>query len=139
ADVQESRDSANHAAIVLSATDPANAFGAALPWPAQPQETASGHRPGRKAGAIVITVGGELALYVERGGKTLLSFTADATRLASATGALAHAVRQSQGRLLLERADGDQVLNTAARGGSPLMYALETAGFITTPRGLLLR
>ena len=139
ADVQESRDSANDAAIVLSATDPANAFGAALPWPAQPQETASGHRPGRKAGAIVITVGGELALYVERGGKTLLSFTADATRLASATGALAHAVRQSQGRLLLERADGDQVLNTAARGGSPLTYALETAGFITTPRGLLLR
>src|SRR5437763_1248880 len=39
-------------ALALAATDPANPFGAALPWPAQE----SGHRPGRKAGAIVVLV-----------------------------------------------------------------------------------
>ena len=38
---------------------------------------ATGHRPGRKAGALVVLVDGELVLYVERGGRTLLTFTED--------------------------------------------------------------
>src|SRR5690606_28104434 len=67
--------------VVLAATDPANPYGAALGWPTT--ETArdddagvtTGHRPGRKAGAVVVLVGGELALYVERGGHSLLSFS----------------------------------------------------------------
>ncbi len=41
-------------ALVLAAADPANAYGAALPWPERPEETAGGHRPGRKAGALVV-------------------------------------------------------------------------------------
>ncbi len=57
--------------LVLAAVDPANAYGAALPWPPRPDETQGGHRPGRKAGALVMLVGGQLVLYVERGGKTL--------------------------------------------------------------------
>jgi ATP-dependent Lhr-like helicase len=61
-------------AVALAATDPANPYGAALPWPAVPGETGTGHRPGRKAGALVVLVDGELALYVERGGKSLLCF-----------------------------------------------------------------
>ena len=65
-------------ALALAATDPANPYGAALPWP--PQE--AGHRPGRKAGAIVVLVDGELTLYVERGGKTLLTFRDDEDELA---------------------------------------------------------
>ncbi len=56
--------------VALAATDPANPYGAALPWP----DHEGGHRPGRKAGAIVVLCDGELALYVERGGKTLLTF-----------------------------------------------------------------
>ena len=52
-------------------------------------------------------VEGELAVYVERGGKTLLTFTEDADALASAMGALATSVRRGAlGRLTVERADG---------------------------------
>jgi len=41
-------------AVVLAAADPAQPYGAALPWPSRPEETASSHRPGRKAGAVVV-------------------------------------------------------------------------------------
>ena len=51
-------------ALVLAATDPANPYGAALPWPERVVDAGdgerSGHRPGRKAGALVVTVGGDL-------------------------------------------------------------------------------
>ena len=60
-------------ALLLAATDPANPYGAALPWPAA-RGPHAGHRPGRKAGALVVLVDGRLALYVERGGRTLLSW-----------------------------------------------------------------
>jgi ATP-dependent helicase Lhr and Lhr-like helicase len=122
------------ACVVLAAADPANAYGAALPWPPRPDETAGGHRPGRKAGALVVLVDGGLALYVERGGKTLLSWTADPEVLGPAAAALATAVRAGAlGRLTVERADGSGVYD------SPLARALESAGFRPTPRGLRLR
>ena len=121
-------------AVVLAASDPANAYGAALPWPARPDETPGGHRPGRKAGALVILADGELVLYVERGGKTLLSWTSDPALLGPAAAALAAAVRDGAlGRLTVERADGAGVYD------SPLARALESAGFRPTPRGLRLR
>ncbi|HKR68044.1 MAG TPA: DEAD/DEAH box helicase [Streptosporangiaceae bacterium] len=120
--------------VVLAAADPSNAYGAALPWPPRPDETAGGHRPGRKAGALVILVAGQLVLYVERGGKTLLSWTADPALLGPATTALAGAVRAGAlGKLTVERADGSGVYD------SPLADALEQAGFRPTPRGLRLR
>jgi ATP-dependent Lhr-like helicase len=54
-------------ALLLAATDPANPYGAALPWPERVGDGAStGHRPGRKAGALVVLVDGELTLYVLR-------------------------------------------------------------------------
>ena len=56
-------------AVVLAAADPANAYGAALPWPEPPD--GAGHKPGRKAGSLVVLVDGELTLYMERGGKIL--------------------------------------------------------------------
>jgi len=59
-------------AVTLAATDPANPYGAVLPWPALPEGT--GHRPGRKAGGLVVLVDGHLVLYVERGGKSVLVF-----------------------------------------------------------------
>ncbi|HUY47027.1 MAG TPA: ATP-dependent helicase [Streptosporangiaceae bacterium] len=120
--------------IVLAAGDPANPFGAALPWPDRPEETPGGHRPGRKAGSLVILADGQLVLYVERGGKTLLSWTSDPAVLAPAAAALAGAVRSGAlGRLTIERADGGGVHD------SPLAHALENAGFRPTPRGLRLR
>jgi len=122
-------------AVTLAATDPANPYGAALPWPQRPAERGSlGHRPGRKAGALVVLVDGALVIYVERGGRTLLTFSDEAERLQPAVDALALAVRDGAlGRLTVERADGEQIL------GSPLGQALESAGFSATPRGLRLR
>jgi ATP-dependent Lhr-like helicase len=127
-------DGAGLQITVLAAADPANAFGAALPWPDRPGESAGGHRPGRKAGAIVVLANGELVLYVERGGKTLLSWTSEQSLLEPASAALAAVVRAGAlGRLTVERADGGDVYD------SPLARALETAGFRATPRGLRLR
>jgi ATP-dependent Lhr-like helicase len=128
------------AALALAATDPANPYGAALPWPERVgDDPSTGHRPGRKAGALVVLVDGGLAVYVERGGRTLLTFTDDAETLAPAMGALATAVRQGAlGRLTVERADGQTILGTGERA-SGLRRALEDAGFVATPRGLRLR
>ena len=122
-------------ALVLAAADPAQPYGAALAWPDRPGETAASHRPGRKAGALVVLVDGSLILYVERGGRTLLSWTEDPGPLAASAVALAAAVRDGAlGRLTVERADGER-----AGGDSPLTQALEAAGFRPTPRGLRLR
>ncbi|HEX7355208.1 MAG TPA: ATP-dependent helicase [Mycobacteriales bacterium] len=123
-------------AVVLAATDPANPYGAALAWPVR--DPAGGHRPGRKAGALVVLVDGALALYVERGGRSLLTFTDVLDHLAPAVDALALAARDGHlGRLTVERADGDAVLSGDLSG--PLAEALRSAGFAATPRGLRLR
>ena len=125
------------AAIALAATDPANPFGAALPWPDAPDDRESGHRPGRKAGAVVVLVDGVLVLYVERGGKTLLTWSDEPTLLQPAAAALAETVqRGSLGRLTVEKADGTALLGG---GATPLREALDAAGFTATPQGLRLR
>jgi ATP-dependent Lhr-like helicase len=137
--------------VVLAATDPANVYGAALPWPERTAghgrqgvdigegngsgRKAAGHRAGRKAGALVVLVDGELVLYVERGGKTLLSWTEDEHVLKEASGALATAVAQGAlGRMVVQKADGASV-----HEDTPLSAALQAAGFAATPRGLRLR
>jgi len=149
-------------AVVLAASDPANAYGAALGWPVRMTDTGEnaedtedhrtvpeaghtpgtksgprpGHKPGRKAGALVVLVDGALTLYVERGGKTLLSWTDDPVLLQSAADALALAVREGAlGKLTVEKADGAPVLGS----DHPLATALAEAGFHATPRGLRLR
>jgi ATP-dependent Lhr-like helicase len=120
--------------IVLAAADPAQPYGAALPWPQRPEDAATGHKPGRKAGALVILANGALVLYVERGGKSLLSWTDDPALLEPCAAALAAAVREGAlGRITVERADGETVHDT------PLARALRSAGFRPTPRGLRLR
>jgi ATP-dependent Lhr-like helicase len=122
-------------AVTLAATDPANPFGAALPWPER--ETSGGHRPGRKAGALVVMVDGELTLYVERGGRTLLTWSDDASQLRPAALSLSEAGRRGAlGRMTVEKADGEQILGG---GSTPLREALDAAGFVSTPRGLRLR
>jgi len=123
-------------AVLLAATDPANPYGAALPWPDRDMTT--GHRPGRKAGALVVLVAGELVLYVERGGRTLLTFSDEQRKLRPAVDALALAVRDGHlGKLTVEKADGSAVLQPD--GASPLAQALREAGFHATPRGLRIR
>ncbi|MCJ1681057.1 ATP-dependent helicase [Streptomyces sp. APSN-46.1] len=121
------------AAVVLAAADPANAYGASLSWPEPP--TGATHKPGRKAGSLVVLVDGELVLYLERGGKTLLAWPpAEDPRLAAATAALAAASRAGTlPALTVER------INAASALTSPFGRALEAAGFHATPRGLRLR
>ncbi|MEU6442945.1 ATP-dependent helicase [Streptomyces sp. NPDC047046] len=127
-------------AVVLAAADPANAYGAALPWPEPPESTP--HKPGRKAGSLVVLVNGALTVYVERGGKTLLVWPAtpeeavepDDPRIAEALGALAEAAGAGAlGTLTVERINGAPALT------APLGQVLESAGFHATPRGLRLR
>jgi ATP-dependent Lhr-like helicase len=120
------------ATVVLAATDPAQPYGAALAWP--PTVGDVRHRPGRKAGALAVLVDGAAVLYVERGGRSLLSFTEETATLRAAVGALAGSVQQGWlGVLSVERADGEAAL------GSALANLLRDAGFRATPRGLRLR
>jgi ATP-dependent Lhr-like helicase len=113
---------------VLAATDPANPYGAALPWPKPP----SGRRPSRAPGAYVLLRGGEPLIYIERGGRSILRLVelADAD-LARAMQVLADAV--SAGRLPklgVEKLDGEPVI------GSGHEEALLSAGFSRGPRKL---
>ena len=119
--------------LALAATDPANPYGAALAWP-EIGDAATGHRPGRKAGALVVTVDGALALYVERGGKTLLAFTDDTEVLGPAAEALVGVVRSGAvDKLVMEKVNGRDLL------GTPLAHALTAAGAYSTPRGVRIR
>jgi ATP-dependent Lhr-like helicase len=121
-------------ALALAATDPANPYGAALPWPAQHDDAGTGHRPGRKAGALVVLVDGALVLYVERGGKTLLAFSDDEGILAAAGSALVGVVtRGAVDKLIMEKVNGHEILDT------PVAAALSAAGAYSTPKGLRIR
>ncbi|MFI9006299.1 ATP-dependent helicase [Actinosynnema sp. NPDC053489] len=119
-------------AVVLAAADPAQPYGAALAWPEPSGE--GRHRPGRKSGALVVLVDGLATLYVERGGRSLLSFTEEEEPLRAAAQALGRAVRDGWlGQLAVQRADGEVAL------GSRLSGILQEAGFRATPKGLRLR
>ncbi|KZS79074.1 ATP-dependent helicase [Mycobacterium kansasii] len=123
-------------AVVLAATDPANPYGAALPWPGA--ERAAAARPGRKAGALVVLVDGELAWFLERGGRTLLTFTDDPGASHAAAIALADLVAARRvASILVERVDGIPALQPG--GPDWVTGALAEAGFVRTPRGLRLR
>ncbi|WP_307051878.1 Lhr family ATP-dependent helicase [Arthrobacter oryzae] len=121
-------------ALALAATDPANPYGAALAWPALNVEAGSGHRPGRKAGALVVMVDGSLVLYVERGGKTLLAFDEEPEILAAAAAALVGVVKRGAvDKLIMEKVNGHGILDT------PAAAALTHAGAYSTPKGLRIR
>jgi ATP-dependent Lhr-like helicase len=128
-------------AVTLAATDPANPYGAALPWPAAPDREeqpgergpSAGHRPGRKAGAMVVLVDGELAVFLERGGKSALTFDDDPAVLAAASASLAAAVRSRLGKARIDKANGAYIV------GTPLGDALVAAGFGVFPQGVRLR
>jgi len=113
---------------VLAATDPANPYGAALPWPKPP----SGRRPARAPGAHLLLRDGEPLVYVERGGRSILRLVElDGAELGAAMAALAEAV--SAGRLPklgIEKLDGEPVI------GSGHEEALLSAGFARGPRKL---
>jgi ATP-dependent Lhr-like helicase len=117
-------------ACVLAAADPAQAYGAALPWPKR-----AGGRAARVAGAHVVLLGGEPVLYVERGGRSLLPLRdPDEMWLRPALAALvAHVKAGGAKRLAVERFDGEPVTESEA------MPLLVEAGFLAGPRRAVLR
>ena len=123
-------------AVVLAAADPANPYGAALDWPEPVAAGTDSHRPTRRAGALTVLVDGAPVLFAERGGRTVLSFTADPEGLAAAARALAERVRSGRiAAMTVTKIDG---VDTMADRG-PAVQALTDAGFSVTPRGLRLR
>jgi ATP-dependent helicase Lhr and Lhr-like helicase len=125
-------------AVVLAAADPANPYGAALPWPSRSTEDGAA-RPGRKAGALVVLVDGELVWFLERGGRSMLSFADDSAEANHAAAvALADLVGAGQvSSILIERINGASVLSSEV--SATVVTALTDAGFARTPRGLRLR
>jgi ATP-dependent Lhr-like helicase len=117
-------------ALVLAAADPAQPYGAALPWPRR-----AGARAARVAGAYLVTLGGEPVLYVERGGRSLVPLRdPEEAWLRPALAALvAHVRAGGAKRLAVERFDGEPVVETDA------MQLLVDAGFLAGPRRAVLR
>jgi ATP-dependent helicase Lhr and Lhr-like helicase len=115
--------------LVLAATDPANPYGAALPWP----KRAEGRRPARTAGAYVLLRDGDPLLYVERGGRGIVRLVELSDEdLAASIEALVEAAREGVlPKLGLERVDGEPVI------GSGLEETLIAAGFARQPRRLV--
>jgi ATP-dependent Lhr-like helicase len=116
--------------LVLAAADPAQPYGAALPWPKR-----SGARAARVAGAHVVLLGGEAALFVERGGRSLVPLREPEEEwLRVALAALVeHVKRGGAKRLAVERFDGEPV------GETDVMPLLLEAGFLSGPRRAVLR
>jgi ATP-dependent Lhr-like helicase len=117
--------------LVLAAADPAQPYGAALPWP----KRADG-RAARVAGAHVVLIGGEAALFVERGGRSLVPLREpEEGWLRVALAALVEHVKKGSAgkRLAVERFDGDPV------GETEIMLLLVEAGFVAGPRRAVLR
>ncbi|PTR31583.1 Lhr family ATP dependent helicase [Rhodococcus sp. OK519] len=124
--------------VTLAACDPANPYGAALPWPptmsGSKNPDAPKHRPGRKAGGLVVLVEGELVLFVERGGRTVLTFTDDVGALRTAAESLAATVKRGGiDKVVVEKVDGVTI------HGNDFAPLLTEVGFSATPRGFRLR
>ena len=124
------RDGEEAEPLVLAAADPAQPYGAALPWPKR-----AGARAARVAGAYVILLGGEPALYVERGGRSLVPLREPEEEwLRAALAALvAHVKGGGAKRLAVERFDGQPVTDSEA------LSLLIDAGFVIGPRRAVLR
>jgi ATP-dependent Lhr-like helicase len=128
--VERLRGAGEAGPVVLAAVDPAQPYGAALPWPARDDA----RRPARVPGAYVVLADGTPVLYLERSGRALQTLTEpEDPRLESALHALVEQVRAGRiKRLALEKVDGESALT------SPLGALLVTLGFQEGPRRLTL-
>jgi ATP-dependent helicase Lhr and Lhr-like helicase len=108
--------------VALAATDPASPYGTSIAWPEHESRMA------RVAGAYVVLDGGELRLYLERGGRSLLTVgEVQPAHLRALAGIAAR----------LEKLE-IQSIDSAPVKGSPLEDLLRDAGFGTTPKGVVL-
>lgn len=118
--------------VILSSTDPANPYGAVLPWPAH---DASGPRPRRVPGSWVVLVDGVVVFYVATGGRQISTFDAEdghsQERLVAAFKALHDLPSGRRRRLLVvERIDGQAVEQT------PFFDVMKQCGVVRDYRGM---
>ena len=123
--MRETRRGEEPVAVLLAASDPAQPYGAALPWPEGPG------RPARQAGAFVVLIEGALAAFLERGARSLVTFGVDSDAWVDALASLAKDGRLR--KLELTRIDGGPA------NDSPIADRLRVAGFTDGYRGLTLR
>ncbi len=115
-------------ARLLAAADPANPYGAAIPWVEHPAG-----RPSRSAGAFVLLVDGELVAFVERGGRKVITFTDDDEVLDKAAGLIVDLAATRLRRMEIEMVDGAPTAHT------PFGARLAQAGFRQSYKGLAYR
>jgi len=113
--------------LLLAAADPANPYGASLPWPSLDDT-----RLARSAGAYVLIHGGRLAGYLDKGRKGLTLLDPDPATFGAVSQAMADVAARYR-RLTLTTVNGDPA------NASPLSAALSEWGFATAPRGLTYR
>jgi ATP-dependent Lhr-like helicase len=116
--------------LVLAAADPAQPYGASIPWPKR-----AGARAARVAGAHVVLLGGEAALFVERGGRSLVPLRdpEDGWLRIALAALVDHVKKGGAKRLAVERFDGEPV------GETEIFPLLLEAGFLAGPRRAVLR
>lgn len=146
----ENQQKTSYELVLLAATDPANPYGATLPWPTPLDwgENTGRHKPGRKAGAVLILANGNPVLYLERGGKTALIFTQDTDLISAAAPLLAQVIHLGAAEaLMIEKVNGLQVLENPApldekaseHPITALRKGLLASGFYSTPKGIRIR
>jgi len=127
--------------VVLSATDPANAYGTMLKWPALTEpDSGTGRGPTRTVGAVVILVDGALAGYIARGGRQLLAYLPEdeparssvSRALAICLAAMARGEDGRTGLLISE-------INGMPTADHPLAPFLIDAGFNASAMGFQMR
>ncbi|QNE89179.1 ATP-dependent helicase [Corynebacterium incognita] len=128
------------AVYLLAAADPANAYGAALPWPERDGANTGRNTGGlsRGAGAVVVLVDGVLVAHLTRGGRTLTTF-ADAApsgiERTESAGYIVDALREAvasrrMAPFVIEKVNGEAIFE------SPWADLLRGAGAGITPRGV---
>jgi ATP-dependent Lhr-like helicase len=104
---------------VLSATDPANVYGAIVPWPDGPG------KPTRRAGARIALSNGRLIAWMDPAGKRTLLFTDDPDEASTALRLLA----QTHGKASIVEIDGESAHE------HDVAQSLRQAGFIPGYKG----
>jgi ATP-dependent Lhr-like helicase len=119
------REPADAGVVVLAAADPANVYGAALPWPDHEHGT-----PSRRAGAYIVLSNGALAAFIERGARSVLTWSDDDNVVVSGLVATSRRRRKST---TVTKINGESALS------APLAVAMRAAGFATGYKGLTYR
>ncbi len=119
--------------LVLAAADPANPYGASVPWPVRTDEG----RPTRGAGAVVVLVDAQPVIWLDRGLASLLTWPAPAERLSFAIDSLVDAAPRLDTRIAVQRINGRSVRELPHDHG--IVAAFQDRGFSMSPKALTLR